>query len=287
MKQLNQILTAVLIGASLTASMGAMAHGDEDHAKKAVGPVKKEQKDWGIAGDAKDVKRTIELTMGDNMRFTPDHFEVRQGEVVKFVVRNSGQMLHEMVIGNKKELDEHAALMVKFPNMEHDEPYMAHVGPGKSSQMIWSFNRAGDFDFACLMAGHYQAGMVGKIKVVGTGKIDASAASAGSPGTLGSPALVKVQSTAPDAAAAPARPATPATAAADMTDAEVRKIDKENRKVTLKHGDIKNLDMPGMTMVFEVNDVAALDKLQVGDKIRFRAASGGGKLLANDIQPAK
>jgi uncharacterized cupredoxin-like copper-binding protein len=49
--------------------------------------------------------------------------------------------------------------------MEHDEPYMAHVGPGKTGEIVWTFNRAGDFDFACLIAGHYQAGMVGKVKV--------------------------------------------------------------------------------------------------------------------------
>jgi uncharacterized cupredoxin-like copper-binding protein len=56
--------------------------------------------------------------------------------------------------------------MVKFPDMAHDEPYMAHVSPGKSSPLIWTFNRVGEFDFACLIAGHYQSGMVGKIRVV-------------------------------------------------------------------------------------------------------------------------
>jgi Cu(I)/Ag(I) efflux system protein CusF len=72
-----------------------------------------------------------------------------------------------------------------------------------------------------------------------------------------------------------------------MTEAVVRKIDKENSKVTLKHGDIKNLDMPGMTMVFQVKDGAALDRLKVGDAIRFRASNEGGKLTANDITPGK
>jgi uncharacterized cupredoxin-like copper-binding protein len=141
------------------------AHGSEDHGKPKSGPVKKEQKAWGIAGDAKAVKRTIKVGMSDNMRFTPDQIEVKQGETVKFLVANDGKIMHEFVIGTKKELDEHAAMMVKFPNMEHDEPYMAHVGPGKSGEIVWTFNRAGDFDFACLIAGHYQAGMVGKIKV--------------------------------------------------------------------------------------------------------------------------
>ena len=154
----------LLLTAALTTTGLSMAHGDEDHAKKS-GPVKKEQKDWGIAGNAKAAKRTVELKMTDNMRFTPDKIEVRQGETVKIVLKNEGQMLHEFVLGTKQELDEHAALMVKFPNMEHDEPYMAHVPAGKSGQIIWTFNRAGDFDFACLIAGHYQAGMVGKVKV--------------------------------------------------------------------------------------------------------------------------
>lgn len=161
MKAIHALMGAALLGASL----GAAAHGDEGHMNKAAA-VKKEQKPWGIAGDAKAARRTIEVTMTDDMRFTPDRIEVRQGETVRFVVKNSGKLLHEFVIGTKKDLDEHAALMVKFPGMEHDEPYMAHVAAGKSGELVWNFNRAGEFDFACLIAGHYQAGMVGRIKVV-------------------------------------------------------------------------------------------------------------------------
>ena len=125
----------------------------------------KEQKLWGIAGDAKAVKRTIAVGMSDDMRFTPARIDVKRGETVRFVVQNNGKLMHEFVIGTKQELDDHAALMVKFPNMEHDEPYMAHVAPGKTGEIVWNFNRAGGFDFACLIAGHYQAGMVGKIEV--------------------------------------------------------------------------------------------------------------------------
>ena len=131
-----------------------------------AGPVKKEQKDWGIAGDAKARLRTVEFRMTDNMRFTPDKIEVKQGETIKFVLRNHGGVMHEFVLGTKKELEEHAALMVNFAGMEHSEPYMAHVAPGKTGEIIWTFNRAGDFDFACLIAGHYAAGMVGKVRVV-------------------------------------------------------------------------------------------------------------------------
>ena len=161
---MRRYATIFIIGL-LSAFIGeAYAHGD-DHAKKKPAALKKEQKPWGIAGGAKAAKRTINITMTDNMRFTPDKIEVKQGETIKFLLKNDGKMLHEMVIGTKKELEEHAALMLKFPNMEHEEPYMAHVPVGKTGEIIWTFNRAGDFDFACLIAGHYQAGMVGKIMV--------------------------------------------------------------------------------------------------------------------------
>jgi uncharacterized cupredoxin-like copper-binding protein len=81
------------------------------------------------------------------------------------------------VIGTQQALDEHAALMLKFPNMAHDEPYMAHVAPGKAGEIVWTFNRAGDFGFACLIAGHYQAGMVGRITVVARPAASSAAAS--------------------------------------------------------------------------------------------------------------
>ncbi|XVJ69799.1 MAG: cupredoxin family protein [Rhizobacter sp.] len=167
MKSIPTGLLAAVLLAPTTFSGLALAHG-ENHGASS-GAVKKEQKDWGVAGDAAAVKRTLVVTMTDNMRFTPDTLQVKQGETVKIVVPNRGKMLHEFVLGTKKELDDHAALMLKFPNMEHDEPYMAHVPAGKTGEIIWTFNRAGEFDFACLIAGHYQAGMVGKVKVVAAG----------------------------------------------------------------------------------------------------------------------
>lgn len=139
------------------------SHGNTDHEKPRT--VIKEQKTWGIAGEARTVSKTVTVVMTDAMRFTPDRIDVRQGETLRIVVKNDGKMLHEFVIGTPKDLDEHAALMVKFPTMEHDEPYMTHVPPGQTGQIIWTFNRSGEFDFACLIAGHYQAGMVGKFTV--------------------------------------------------------------------------------------------------------------------------
>lgn len=157
MKHLVYILGAILLGAS-----PAWAHGDkaDTHA-----PVVKEQKDWGIAGDAKDVRRTITLVMTDNMRFTPDRIEVKQGETVRLRIQNKGQLLHELVLGTPAELAAHAEQMLKHPGMEHDEPYMTHVKPGQRGEIIWTFNRAGQFEFACLIAGHFQAGMKGRITV--------------------------------------------------------------------------------------------------------------------------
>ena len=164
MKILTAWIAAIALAlAALAVPGSALAH--ESYAKKNAAPVKKEQKEWGIAGDARNVQRTIKLVMSDNMRFTPDKIDVKQGETVRISLKNSGKILHEMVIGTNKELEEHAALMLKFPTMEHDEPYMAHIPPGKTGEIIWTFNKAGEFDFACLIAGHYQAGMVGKILV--------------------------------------------------------------------------------------------------------------------------
>jgi Cu(I)/Ag(I) efflux system periplasmic protein CusF len=71
---------------------------------------------------------------------------------------------------------------------------------------------------------------------------------------------------------------------ADMSDGEVRKIDKAQSKLTLKHGEIKNLDMPGMTMVFIVKDKAMLDKLAPGDKVKFKAVNEAGKITVTELQ---
>jgi uncharacterized cupredoxin-like copper-binding protein len=153
-----------ILAGLLAASGAAWAHGDEHGPAKAA-PTVREQKPWGIAGDAKAATRTIEIRMTDNMRFTPDRIEVREGETVRFRIVNAGKLLHELVIGTKQELDAHAEMMMKHPGMEHDEPYMAHVAAGKRGGLVWNFNRAGTFQFACLIAGHYQAGMVGTIVV--------------------------------------------------------------------------------------------------------------------------
>jgi len=156
----NFTLMAVA-AAALAMPLPAAAHGN---AKADHDAVAKEQKPWGIAGDAKGA-RTVDIRMSDAMRFAPDRIEVREGETIRFVLRNHGKVLHEMVIGTPEELRQHAALMRKFPKMEHDEPYMTHVKPTRKGELVWNFNRVGTFQFACLIPGHFEAGMLGTIVV--------------------------------------------------------------------------------------------------------------------------
>ena len=154
----------ILATIGLTLAQFSFAHS-EQHAKKPHKQANFIQEEWGIGANKKEVSRTIVIKMTDKMRFSPEKLDVRLGETIRFEVKNDGKVMHEMVIGTKPILDKHAELMLKNPNMEHDEPYMAHVSPGKTGEIIWKFNRKGNFDFACLMAGHYQAGMIGKIEV--------------------------------------------------------------------------------------------------------------------------
>ncbi|HKO89232.1 MAG TPA: cupredoxin family protein [Burkholderiales bacterium] len=163
---MKRLLQMFVLAAWLSLTQVVWAHGKAEHHEKKTADVVKEQMEWGIAGDEGKATRTINVGMSDAMRFTPEKIDVKAGETVKFVIKNDGKLLHEFVLGTKKTLDEHAALMAKFPEMEHDEPYMAHVGPGKTGEIVWTFNRPGQFDFACLIAGHYQAGMIGRISVL-------------------------------------------------------------------------------------------------------------------------
>jgi uncharacterized cupredoxin-like copper-binding protein len=156
-----------MAGAFATALCAApvLAHEKSHHANEAAKPISTEVYDWGQQGDAKRVTRTIVIAMSDDMRFTPSTINVTQGETIKFVVTNKGKILHEMVIGTAAELAKHAALMKKHPNMEHDEPFMAHVAPTKKTELIWQFSKVGAFEFACLIPGHFEAGMRGTITV--------------------------------------------------------------------------------------------------------------------------
>jgi putative spermidine/putrescine transport system substrate-binding protein len=119
----------------------------------------------GQPGNPREVSRTISIVMSDNMRFTPDRIEVRNGETIRFVLQNLGQLRHELVLGEPEALRRHAAMMQMMPDMQHSGPNMASLAPGEHGKLIWKFTRSGTVAFACLQSGHLEAGMRGAVAV--------------------------------------------------------------------------------------------------------------------------
>ena len=144
---------------SLLLALTAMASGTHSggHDDEAIGK----------PGVASKVTRTITMDMADTMRFSVPNVTAKQGETIRFVVKNSGKVKHEMVLGTEKELKEHYEIMKKNPEMEHADANMVTVAPGKTGEIIWQFTKAGKIDFACLQPGHYDAGMKGIVTVAG------------------------------------------------------------------------------------------------------------------------
>jgi uncharacterized cupredoxin-like copper-binding protein len=112
--------------------------------------------------------RTVDIGMFDSMRFSPGVLTVARGETIRFIVRNVGKLRHEIVIGTPEEIAHHRHAMLNDPGMAHASPNMAHVAPGKREQMTWRFGIPGQLEFACLLPGHYEAGMRGTITVLAT-----------------------------------------------------------------------------------------------------------------------
>lgn len=103
--------------------------------------------------------------MDDTMRFTPAQIDVKAGETIRFFIKNTGKLQHEMVIGTLADLKAHAEEMKKMPGMQHVEPNMITLNAGQRGGLVWTFDQAGTVDFACLIPGHMEAGMVGKVNV--------------------------------------------------------------------------------------------------------------------------
>jgi uncharacterized cupredoxin-like copper-binding protein len=143
-------LSGAVLGAANHA--GSHAHGEEEAA-------------IGAPGVAAAVSRTIPVAMGDDMRFTPAEIQVRQGETVRFLVTNEGRVTHEFSLEAPKGLLEHREQMRKYPAMEHDEPSKVTLAAGKQSEIVWQFTEIGTVTFACLIPGHYEAGMKGTVTV--------------------------------------------------------------------------------------------------------------------------
>ncbi len=148
-------LAAILLGPLV--AMSALASGNHagGHDNQAI----------GRPGLASKVTRTIQMDMSDAMRFSVPEVTARKGETIRFVVTNSGKIKHEMVLGSEKALKAHYEVMKKHPEMEHADPNMVTVAPGKTREIIWQFTRAGKVTFACLQPGHYDAGMKGNVTI--------------------------------------------------------------------------------------------------------------------------
>ena len=147
----------MVVSAALVFGSGANASGSHAGGHDAA--------NIGSPGVAANVSRTIEVSMNDAMRFTPSSIRARQGETIRFVIRNTGKLSHEFVLGTAKQLKDHYAVMKKNPGMEHADDNMLTVKPGSTGELLWQFTQVGTVSFACLHVGHYEAGMKGAVKV--------------------------------------------------------------------------------------------------------------------------
>ena len=153
-----QTFRAVLAVASLltaTSFSGVLAHESEHFSA-------------GQPGNPKQPARTIKVIMreeGKKMQFEPAHIEVRKGEQVRFVLENDGTESHEFMLATIAENRKHAALMKKYPKMEHDDPNAKRLTPFTTAELLWKFTKAGTFEYACLIPGHREAGMHGSVDV--------------------------------------------------------------------------------------------------------------------------
>lgn len=149
--------------AQLTAAGFALFFG----AAIAAGAHEGEHFSAGVPGNPKKPARTVTVVMSDNngMKYTPDHFDVKKGDQIHFLIENKGALRHEFMLASVADNDKHAKLMMKYPDMEHDDPNAKSVDPGKSAEILWRFTKAGTFEFACLIPGHREAGMRGTVTV--------------------------------------------------------------------------------------------------------------------------
>ena len=152
------------IGAALISTYAiatAWAHGDEKHDGKTIYAA-------GTPGDPAKPFRVVNLNMTEGsgtMAFDPAEVDVKNGEQVKFILKNAGTMDHEFFLDSFEHNAAHKIEMQKNPEMEHDEPNAQRLTPGKQIEILWKFSKAGTYEFACLIPGHYEAGMHGKVVV--------------------------------------------------------------------------------------------------------------------------
>lgn len=150
-------LACLAIGSAVLSTGLARAHGDDD------------RRAFGEPGDPKKPSRMVEITMREAqdgaMLFEPNSVVATTGEQIRFVLTNKGALDHEFMLATRAENDRHAIAMRKNPDMEHDDPNGRRFAPGASAEILWRFSKSGEFNFACLIPGHREAGMDGVVAV--------------------------------------------------------------------------------------------------------------------------
>jgi uncharacterized cupredoxin-like copper-binding protein len=155
---LRTYVTVAAIAVLLTTSVLSVTSAHENHGTFSAGE----------PGDPKKPARVVKVKMfedGKKMTFEPARIEVRRGEQIRFVLENNGDEDHEFVLATIKENRKHGELMKKFPDMEHDDPNAKRVMTYGNGELLWKFTKRGEFEFACLIPGHYEAGMHGSVIV--------------------------------------------------------------------------------------------------------------------------
>ncbi|MAF58587.1 cupredoxin family protein [Ponticaulis sp.] len=126
----------------------------------------------GVPAEPGEATRTIEVSMRETengrMIFVPGSIEVTEGETIRFALVNDGQIAHEFVLGTEEDNAKHKAEMEAMSKMhKHNSPKSMTLEPGETGELAWTFTNAGTFEFACLIPGHYEAGMFGPLMVRG------------------------------------------------------------------------------------------------------------------------
>ena len=154
------ILSAGLLALAAPGFAAGIHKGDHGHAEAMA---------IGTPGEAHHATRTVEISMMETddgeMLFEPRDLAFVEGETVRFVISNDGEQEHEFVLDTAEANQEHKALMERFPEMEHDDPNAVRLQPGETDEIVWTFANAGEFEFACLIMGHYESGMHGPVVV--------------------------------------------------------------------------------------------------------------------------
>jgi uncharacterized cupredoxin-like copper-binding protein len=152
------LLTSTAAMLAMQIAMPSPASAHEDHGRFSA----------GRPGDPAKPARIVKIKMFEGsgkMGFEPAQIEVRRGEQIRFVLHNDGDEDHEFVLATVAENRKHAEVMKKHPDMEHDDPNGKRVPPRDNGELVWKFTKRGTFEFACLIPGHYDKGMFGRIIV--------------------------------------------------------------------------------------------------------------------------